>query len=589
MNIKEIFIKERPNSNLSDFIIFYELSKPHFIRLIAAIISGAILAAINGAIAWLVKPALDYFFLHKSKVLLILLPLSIIVLFFLRGAFTYLTNYLMSSIGAKIVRSIRKEIYDKLLLLPVSFFSKTTSGSVISRILNDLSLLHSTVAHTIKDFFVEGATVIVLAGVALFRQWELALLSFIVIPLMGYSISKLGKIMKKTAFRTRKLISEVTHILNETLLCMKIIKAYNMQKKMSERHEKALTEHYRNTMREVRIDEFSRFMTEILGGIGVAIILFYGSYLVISEELSVSSFFSFIAAILMIYTPIRRLSKVYNNFQQGRAVIERIKTIFLEEDEREGGIDKKLEGNIVFDNVSFKYPEATDYALKNVSFEIKKGEVVAIVGMSGAGKSTIVDILAGFWVPSEGNVYIDGIDISKLSLRTIRSNIGLVTQDLILFNDTIRANILCGRPEANDEEIENAAKAAFAHEFIVQLPEGYNTVVGERGTKLSGGQKQRLTIARAILKNPTILILDEATSSLDADSERKVQLALEKLMVGKTTIIIAHRLSTLKKASRVIVINKGCIEKIGDHKEVLSESLIYKELYLLQSEEKKAD
>lgn len=582
MNINEIFLKKRPQGNFEDISIFYDLSKPHLLRLIAAIICGAVLAGINGAIAWLVKPALDYFFIHKTPVLLITLPIGIIILFLFRGTFSYFTNYLMGSTGAKIVRTLRKEIYDKLIILPISYYTRTSSGSVVSRLLNDLSILRSTVAHTIKDFFVEGATVIVLAIVAISRQWDLALLSFIVIPLMGYSISRLGKIMKSTSLKTQKLISQVTNILNESLLGMKIIKAFNMENAMSKRHENALSEHYRNTMREVRIDEFSRFMTEALSGVGVAAILLYGSHLVMSGEMTVSSFFSFIAAILMIYTPIRRLSKIYNNFQQGRAVLERIKGIFSEETERSGGIEKPIKGHILFENVSFKYPTANEYAVKNLTFEIKQGEVVAIVGISGAGKSTIVDILGGFWSPTEGNVLIDGININDLSLKSIRANMGVVTQDVVLFNDSVKANILCGRPDASDEEVISASKAAYAHEFISELPEGYNTVTGERGMKLSGGQKQRLTIARAILKNPSILILDEATSSLDSDSEQKVQLALERLMTGRTTIIIAHRLSTIKKASRIIVMNKGEIERIGAHDEILLESETYREFYNLQ-------
>lgn len=582
MNVNEIFLKRRPEQRFTDISIFFDLSKPHLLRLIAAILCGAILAGINGAIAWLVKPALDYFFIHKTTVLLIALPLGIILLFVLRGAFTYLTNYLMGSIGAKIVRTLRKEIYDKLIQLPISYYSKTSSGSVVSKLLNDLGILHSTVAHTIKDFFVEGATVIALAIVAITRQWDLALLSFVVIPLMGYSIARLGKIMKTTSLRTRQLISKVTNILNESLLGMKVIKAFNMESLMSKKHEHALTEHYRNTMREIRVDEFSRFMTEVLSGIGVAIILFYGSHLVMSDKMTVSSFFSFIAAILMIYTPIRRLSKVYNNFQQGRAVLERIRGILSEETERSGGVDKQLKGHIVFENVSFKYPSANEYALKGLNFEIKEGEIFAIVGLSGAGKSTIIDILDGFWSPIEGKVMIDGIDINNLSLKSIRSSMGVVSQDVLLFNDTIKANILCGNPNASDEQVIAASKAAYAHEFIMEMPEGYDTVIGERGVKLSGGQKQRLTIARAILKNPSILILDEATSSLDSDSEQKVQEALEKLMAGRTTIIIAHRLSTIKKASRIMVINKGEIEQIGSHEEILSSSETYRELYNLQ-------
>ncbi len=582
MNINDIFLKRTSGENIGDLLIFYDLSKPHIWRLISAVISGGILAGINGAIAWLVKPALDYFFLQKSPVLLILLPIGIIILFCMRGLFGYLTNYLMSSIGAKIVRTLRKEVYERLIILPISYYSKTSSGSVVSKVMNDIGLLHSIVAHTIKDFFVEGATVIVLAIVAITRQWELALLSFIVIPVMIYSIGRLGKIMKKTSLQTRKLISQVTKILNESLQGMKIIKAYNMNKTVSARHEKALSEHYRNIMREVRIDEFSRFMAEIFAGIGVAIILVYGSHLVISGEMTASSFFSFVAAILMMYTPIRRLSKVYNNFQQGRAVLERVRGIFFEQTEREGGIEKLLKGEIAFKNLSFKYPSSNEYAIKGFNLEIKQGEIIAIVGMSGAGKSTLVDLMGGFWSPTEGQLLIDGIDIKDLSLKSIRSSIGLVTQEIILFNDTVRANIICGKPDATEEDMIFASEAAYAHEFIRELFDGYDTIVGERGMKLSGGQKQRLTIARAILKNPTILILDEATSSLDSDSEQKVQAALEKLMAGRTTIIIAHRLSTIKKASRIVVMNKGEIQQVGTHEQIILRSETYRDLYNLQ-------
>ncbi|MCX7913152.1 MAG: ABC transporter ATP-binding protein/permease [Thermodesulfovibrionales bacterium] len=585
MNIDQIFLKNRSDKRISDLLIFFDLSKPHLLRLIAAVLCGAVLAGINGSIAWLVKPALDYFFIHKTTFLLIVLPLGIILLFFMRGAFTFLTNYLMASIGAKIVKTLRKEIYERLIFLPMSFYTKTSSGSVVSKVLNDLGILHSTVAHTIKDFFVEGATVLALAIVALTRCWDLAVLSFIVIPFMGYTIAKFGKLMRSTSLRTRKLISQVTNILNESLVGMKVIKAFNMENIMTKKHDGALTEHYRNTMREVRIDEFSRFMTEVFGGIGVAIIILYGSYLVSSEKLTASSFFSFTTAILMMYTPVRRLSKVYNNFQQGSAVIERIKGIIFEERERSGGIEKALKGHIVFENVSFRYPEANDYALRNLNFEIKEGEIFAIVGLSGAGKSTIIDILAGFWSPTEGKVMIDGININHLSLKSIRASIGMVTQDVILFNDTIRANIICGNPAASEEEMLAAAKAAYVHEFVEEMPEGYDTFIGERGIKLSGGQKQRITIARAILKNPAILILDEATSSLDSEHEQKVQQALDRLMSERTTIIIAHRLSTIKKASRIMVINKGMIEQIGTHEEIFSTSNTYRELYQLQYKE----
>jgi subfamily B ATP-binding cassette protein MsbA len=488
----------------------------------------------------------------------------------------------MSSIGAKIVWSIRQGIFNRLLTLPISFYNRTSSGSVVSKILNDVSLLQNTVAFTIKDFFVGGCTVTVLAVVAITRRWDLALLSFVVVPLILFSIGRFGKRMKKTGMNTRLLIAKITTILHESLHGMKIIKAFTMEKEMSKRHEVALTDHYRNTMREVRINEFSSLMAEVFGGIGIAIILLYGGHLVISDKMTPGSFFSFVTAILMMYTPLRRISRVFNDFQQGRNVIERVKDIVVVATDKKGGLQKEIKGHIVFENVSFKYPFAEDYALKDINIEIMPNEIVALVGYSGAGKSTLADLIAGFWSPTDGNIYIDGVNTEDLSLNSLRTHIGVVTQDMILFDDTIKANILFGRPDATEQQVVKAAKDAYAHEFIMELPEGYDTKIGERGARLSGGQKQRITIARAILRNPSILILDEATSSLDTESEQKVQKALEGLMEGRTTVVIAHRLSTAQKATRIVVMNKGLIIQQGSHEELLSKGGLYKELYSIQ-------
>lgn len=580
--ITEIFETKYKKIWQNDIFILWRLSSPYMGRLVAALLFSLILSGINGAIAWAIKPALDTILLKKSSVNLIVLPVGVIILFLLRGAFTYLTNYLMSSIGAKIVKLLRQKIYEKLLILPLSFYTEASSGSVVSRILNDVGVLQGTVAYTIKDFFVEGSTVIVLAFVAIYRRWDLAFLSFIVIPLILLSISKLGSMMKKTSMNTRRLISKITSILHETLQGIKIIKAFTMEEGMIKRNEKALTDHYRNTMREVRINEFSSLMAELLGGIGVAIILFYGGHFVITGKTSPGSFFSFIAAIIMMYTPLRRLSRVHNNFQQARTVIERIKDVVLVRTEREDGIEKESKGHIIFENVGFKYPASENYALKDINLEIRSGEIVALVGYSGAGKSTLVDLIAGYWYPSEGHVFVDGVNIRNLSIKSLRKNLGLVTQDIILFDDTIKANILFGRPDAKEDELIEAAKAAYAHEFIMELPECYETRIGERGVKLSGGQKQRIAMARAILRNPNILILDEATSFLDMDSEQKVQKALERLMEGRTTIIIAHRLSTVQKATKIVVISKGRIVQQGNHEELLSQGGLYQELYNMQ-------
>lgn len=582
MEIEKQFKIKFKNSWIDDLAVFWRLIKEHRVRLLFAFLCSMAISGINGAIAWSVKPAMDYIFIKKSAEFLYLVPFLVIALFSLRGVFTFLNNYLMNSVGAKIVKAVRDAVYEKLLKLPMSFFCRDGSGNLISKVLNDVDLLKSTVSYTIKDFIVEGLTVIVLAFVAFYRRWDLALISFVVLPLMVYAITEFGKRMKEIGMKTRLRIAKVTTLLHETLQGIKIIKAFTMESDMKDRYRKALHEHYRNIMREVRTEEFTNLLTEAIAGVGVAVILFYGGYLVVNEKISSGDFFSFATAVILMYTPLKRLSRVNAAFQRGRNVIERLRDIIFVKEESEKGIKKEIKGHIVFKNVSFKYPLSKDYALKNVSFEIKAGETVAIVGPSGAGKSTIADMLTGFWYPEQGEILIDGTDIKDISLQSLRSQIALVTQDIVLFNDTVINNIKLGNISSSHDEVKKAAQMADAHDFIMNLPEGYDSVVGERGVLLSGGQKQRITIARAILREPKILIFDEATASLDTESEEKIQKALEEMRKGRTTVIIAHRLSTIKRADKIIVIDRGQIIEQGTHEELLAKGGLYSELWHLQ-------
>ncbi|NOY39848.1 MAG: ABC transporter ATP-binding protein [Nitrospirae bacterium] len=578
--MKKIFRETSSKDWKNDFHTIWALTRQHLPRLIVAILCSLALSAINGGIAWLVKPSLDSLFVEKNRTILFLLPAGVFLLFVFRGLFAFLNNFLMSSIGAKIVKTLRQALYNKLLSLPISFFSKKSSGSIISRVLNDIGSLENLIANTARNFFVQSTTVIVLAVVALLRRWDLALLSFTIIPLVVLVADRFGKRMKKTSKKTREFISDVTKMVQETVLGIRVIKAFTMEEKMRSRNDEAVSRHYRNVMREVRIREFTAVSMEIIAGAGIAIILWYGSYLIINNKLSVGAFFSFITAIMMIYTPLKRLSQVNNNFQMIRTALHRVKEIFLLDDEVSGKIDKpKIEGHIVYDKVSFRYPDSVEPALKDINLEIQPGETIAIVGYSGSGKSTLIDLLLGFWKDYTGRITIDGLDIRDYSLKSIRSHIGVVSQDIILFDDTVKNNILFGRPEATEAEVVEAARAAYAHEFIMDMPQGYDTYIGERGVKLSGGQKQRISLARAIIKNPKILILDEATSSLDADSEAKIQKALESIMPGRTTLVIAHRLSTINKADRIIVMERGRIIQQGSHDELFSSGGVYQELY----------
>jgi ATP-binding cassette, subfamily B, bacterial MsbA len=582
MSLDTIFREQERSGWKSDLTIFWRLSQPYMPRLVAAMLCSLVLSGINGAIAWGMKIAVDDILVTRNVEYLYLLPLCVIILFTLKGIFAFCNNYLMSSIGAKIVRSIRQQVYEKVISLPISFHSQTSSGVVISKMLNDVPVLQGTVGFTIKDFIVEIGTVVVLAGVAVYRRWDLALISFIIVPLMVYSISNLGRRMKKTGMQTRELIARITTMFNETVQGVKIIKAFTMEKAMMGRSEKAQSDYYRNSMRETRINEGSTLIGEVLAGVGIAVMMFYGFNLVVSGQITVGDFASFIAAVGLMFTPLKRLSKVHNNFQQGRNVLDRIGGIMSTEPEKMVGEELEVKGDIVFDNVSFRYPSVSVNALQKVNLSVKHGNIVALVGYSGAGKSTLVDLVAGFWYPTEGTIYIDGKDIRDLSLHSLRSHIGTVTQDVMLFDDTVKENIRFGRPGATDEEVTEAATAAFAHDFIMEMPEGYNTMIGERGVRISGGQKQRITIARAIIRNPSILILDEATSSLDTESEHQVQKALEVLMQNRTTIVIAHRLSTIQNASRIVVMSSGRVIQEGTHDELLAKGGLYQELYNMQ-------
>lgn len=585
MEIEQILKQKYKNPYIDDLAVFWRLIKEHRLRLLLALVCSALLSGINGAIAWAVKPAIEEIFLKKSVPFLYLLTVGVFLMFILRGLLSYSNNYLMSSIGAKIVRKIRDKAYEKLLRLPMSYYCKDSSGNLLSRILNDVEILRTTVSFTVKDFFVESLTVVVLVVVAFYRRWDLAMLSLFVLPLIVLVIDRLGKRLKDIGMRTRLKIAKITTLLHETLSGIKVIRAFTMEQDMIKRHREALDDHYRNTMREVRTTELSHTLTETFAGLGVAMIIFYGGYLVVNDKMSAGDFFSFLTAVFLMYTPLRRLSRVNSGFQIGRNVIQRLREIIFAEEEPKGSRAVKIKGEIVFRNVSFKYPSSGEYVLKNLNFEIKAGETVGIVGPSGSGKSTIVELIAGFWYPTEGDILIDGVNIKEISLESLRSQIALVSQEIFLFNDTVTNNIKFGNPYATVRQIEEASRLANAHEFIEKLPQKYESVVGERGILLSGGQKQRITIARAILREPRIIIFDEATANLDSESEERIQKAIEEIRKGRTTVLIAHRLSTLKRADRIIVLNKGEIVEQGSHEQLIERGGLYSELWLLQFSE----
>ena len=566
------------------------LVKPYWGRLIVAGICSLVVSGLNGSLAWLVKPAVDKVFVQKEPTFLVLLSLAVMTAYVGKGVFSFFHSYLMRSAGAKIVRDIRNKLFHHLLYLPMGFLHKDSTGAMVSRVINDAGFVQGLLAHTVKDIFVESGTVLVLVFVAMSRRWDITLISIVVLPVAFFFVARLGKRLKKVSRRTQEKIAEITEILAETFSGNKIIKSFCREEDEMRRFRAKNHDFYRELMRSTRIIEGTSLMMEFVGGFGIALILWYGGGLVIRGVITAGDFFSFLTAIFMIYTPARRLVGANNSLQQASAPLDRIDRLLEEKTEPDGTI--ALEGfhqGIAFDHVSFRYQGTDDDALEDITLTVKKGEIIALVGRSGAGKTTFVDLIPRFYAPGGGKISIDGVDISGVTLKSLRSLIGIVTQDVILFNDTVRANIAYGDAGASEEDIVNAAKAAYAHEFILQLPHGYDTVVGERGVRLSGGQKQRLSIARAILKNPPILILDEATSSLDTASEIMVQRALENLMNDRTAFVIAHRLSTVRRATRIIVMDKGKIVEAGTHEELLAFDGIYRKLHSLQFNDIMAD
>jgi ATP-binding cassette, subfamily B, bacterial MsbA len=560
--------------------------RPHVMTLVIGGLLALVVAAMDGAIAWLVKPVMDDIFIQRDARMLALLPLALLAAYLVKGIARYFQSYLMAAVGEKVVARLRRDLYTHIQSMPLAFFSERHSADLMSRVLNDVNRLARLSSNILVMAVRQVATIVALLAVMLSREWLLTMAALVAFPFIALIVRVIGRKLYKINRRFQERIAQLAVLLHEAFAGTKIVKAFGREAHERQRFDLLNGRLLDLSLKNVRADEISEPLMEIAGALGIVAAILYGGYRVISGDMSPGTFFSFTAAVLMLYGPARRLSRAINTVQQTTPSVERVFEIIDRSPDvadRPGAPAlEEFQDAIRFEDVTFHYTGSAEPVLRNISLSVRKGEVIAFVGMSGAGKSTLMDLLPRFHDVSEGRITVDDHDIRDVSQASLRALMGIVTQETFLFSDTIRYNIAYGRPEATAEEIERAARQAHAHDFIAACPEGYQTLVGERGVRLSGGQRQRITIARAFLKNPPVLILDEATSDLDAESEFMIQQALADLMRGRTVLVIAHRLATVRNAHRIVVVHEGRIAEVGRHDDLLARGGLYRRLHSLQ-------
>ena len=553
-------------------------------RLLAAILIAFPAGGADGFIAYIIQPVLDNVLINKDKHLLFLLPVGVIVIFLITGICKFIQVYCSRHVVQSLLRDIREDLYNKFQRLTLSYHDVNPSGTLISRLTNDTVLLENITADVLQIFISRAVSALVLAGVIFYQNWLLALLCLLVTSIIIYPIAVLSKKIRKYTHQMQTSLADLTSVLTENLQGMKVIHAYNLQDAQTKRFENENKQYFNRYMKMVQAFALLPGIMQVVGAGGIAVIIWYGGYLVIYGDMTTGALISFIVAFLLLYTPVKTMGRAYADINKALAAAERIFDI-LDIDQEVNEIDnpqilKAVNGSIIFENVNFKYDKSE--ILKQINLTVNIGEMLAIVGPSGSGKTTMVNLVPRFYDVSSGSIKIDGNDVRNFTLKSLREHIAIVSQDTFLFDGNIKDNIAVGKPDASDEEIMEVAKLAYVDNFVKNLEDGYYTRVGERGVMLSGGEKQRISIARALLKNAPILILDEATSALDNESEKIVQEALSNLIINRTVFIIAHRLSTIKKASRIIVLDKGRIVEVGSHAELLSNNSTYKNLHELQ-------
>jgi len=550
-----------------------------------SVLSTIAVAATEPALPALLKPMLDGSFVSRDQTLTKLVPLLLIGLFLLRGTFTFISNYTVHWVSTRLVMDLRNLMFHKLVTLPTPYYDNASSGSVIANVAFNVNQVTSAGTNVITVLVRDSFTILGLLGWMLYINWKLTLIALVMGPLIALTVSLFSGRLREMSRSLQNSMGDITHVLDETLDGHKVVKIFGGQDYEKRRFHEAANRNRLFGMKYTIAASANVPLTQLLAAIALALIVYIATLQSSANQTTVGGFVSFITAMLMLLAPIKRLTGISESLQKGLAAAEIVFDLLDRESEPDNGTQEiaRAKGALELQNISLRYEENTAWVLKDISLKIAPGETVALVGQSGSGKTSLVNLIPRFYHPTSGRILLDGCDIETIRLASLRDNIAFVSQDVVLFNDTIAANIAYGRQaRATEAEIVAAAEAAHAMEFIREMPEGLQTWVGENGVKLSGGQRQRIAIARAILKNAPILILDEATSALDTHSERHVQAALEALMQNRTTLVIAHRLSTIENADRIVVMQKGQVAEVGNHRELLEKNGIYAQLHRIQ-------